>query len=180
MPRKLFKEPQFDARLAELQALFATPESHRLGPGGFIRPPPSMLPRRTIVSGAYVDGREFDVENAEELWLPLSGIAGDSLATTISKDYELKPIRNFQPMYFLFPTTDIAEALVLHSFTIGGKPVLMSGGVIPCGGFDGKSAPKLFRGPVASTNKPITFTLKNISLATVVVYGYLGGLAEPE
>jgi hypothetical protein len=177
--RKLFVQPNFDARLREVNALFAVPEERRL-------PGPSRLSlvkqeRRTIVAGApYIDGRQFNVDDAEELWLPLTAIGGTSLVTLAEKEYDLKPTRNFLPLYFQFETAALAEALVLFNFQIGGKNMLLGSGVIPCGTFSGASAPKLFRGAVANTNKPMTFTIKNKSGATVVVYGFVGGLAEPE
>jgi hypothetical protein len=178
MKLALRSNARFQDQLAELGSLFPTP-TDRPGIVSINRfTPPTRSRISTVVGAPYIDGREFDMENAEHVWLPLG--SGDSLATTVTKDYDLKPTRNFLPTYFMFESAEIAEALVLYNFQIGGKNALVGSGQVGCGGFSPLSEPKLFKTYVSNTGKPITFTLKNKSGSTVVVYGYIGGLAEPE
>lgn len=110
-----------------------------------------------------------------EVFLPVTAAGGNSMATTVTNNFELKPNKLFLPMaLLLFPFT----GLVMSNLAIGGNPCLLSTGVIPCEQFAPTTVHKPFKAWTASNAQPITFSLTNITGATIVTYGCWAGLAQ--
>lgn len=113
-----------------------------------------------------------------EILLPLTGVAGTSIAAGVTTAFELKPNRLFLPMALCLPAA-IAPNLVLTSLQIGGNNCLLSTGAIPCDQFLPTAVHKPFKSWTASNAQPITFSLTNIhASAAQVVFGSWAGLAE--
>jgi hypothetical protein len=138
----------------------------------------AVIDRRQIV-GAYVDDSGGDGDNEwRELGLPLSGVAGVTIAAGATADFELKPNRLFQPG-ILSMDDALAVNLLMTALTIGGRNCLLSSGVFPMRVFSHLALHKPFRGWSASNAQPIVFTLKNIHASVAqVVYGVWWGLAQ--
>jgi hypothetical protein len=132
--------------------------------------------RRQIV-GAYVE-EAVSQGKFKELGLPLTAVAGVSIAAGATQDFELKPNRLFLPGPLALPSA-IAPNLIMYGLNIGGENCLLSTGAIPCDAFNNLTVHKPFKAWTASNAQPITFTLKNIhASAAQVVFGVWWGLAE--
>jgi hypothetical protein len=146
-------------------------------PGNY-HPIGSQPPKGNVIVGADVlsqpDGTTANVE-----LLPLSPLAGYSVAAGASQDFELKPTRRFQPTALIIDD-DIAKNLVMSVLQIGGKPVFCGPGVVVGRGFSHASFTNMISSFIADNATPIAFTLHNIhaSAAQVIRGHWVGNSAE--
>jgi hypothetical protein len=138
---------------------------------------PGVRHQRRQIVGAHVEEMHGQ-GNFVEIFLPLSGVAGQSITAGDSYTFELKPNRLFLPMALCLSTAVCAN-LVMTSLQIGGQNCLLSSGAIPCDQFLPTAVHKPFKSWTASNAQPISFTLTNIhASAAQVVFGSWAGLAE--
>lgn len=140
--------------------------------------PRAAIEARREMVGAYTEVQ--DGGNWKELGLPLSGVAGVTIAALATADFELKPNRLFLPGVLSIDKT-IAPLLIMSGLTIGGHNCLLNTGAIQCSAFANDTLHKPFSGWAASNAQPITFSLKNVHATLAqIVWGVWWGMANDE
>jgi hypothetical protein len=110
--------------------------------------------------------------------LPLAPSGGISLATTVSVDLELKPLKLFKGLNFVGQGAAVDDAIVITSFFVGQTDMFVSKGVVALSGFvSGKAGDNLLDMPWAGPGLSIYLSLKNVSSGTVILYSSIRGLA---
>jgi len=129
---------------------------------------------QTINADVDHDG---DEDQTAIRFLPLSPSGGTSLATTVSVDLELKPLKLFKGLNFVGQGADVDDAIVITSFFVGQTDMLVAKGAMALSGLVGKAADNLLDMPWAGPGLSIYLSLKNVSAGTVVLYQSIRGLA---
>jgi hypothetical protein len=109
--------------------------------------------------------------------LPLAPVGGLSLATGVSADLELKPLKLFKGLNFVGAGSASDDALIITSFFVGQTDFFVSKGAMAFSGLVSNKQENLLDLPWAGPGLSIYLSIKNISSGTIVVYQSIRGLA---
>lgn len=126
---------------------------------------------------ADIDGDGREDQQSIRLAPIVTGTTGQSLATTVSADFEIKPLKLFKGLNFVGMGSAVDDAIVITSLMVGQTDMLVSKGTVPWSGLVSKGNENLLDLPWAGPGLSIYISVKNVSGGTVVFHGAIRGLA---
>jgi hypothetical protein len=136
---------------------------------------PGVLPptsHQAIGAMEDIDG-DGKPENVLDQWMPLTAVAGLSIASGATGEVDITPQRLFKPGILSAVARTVAiEDILVTAFTMGIEPQMIASGGIPLAAFQHDSTYKLLSSHWVGPGVPLRMTLANTAASgTAKIFG---------